>query len=437
MFVEARGRRKKGWRMTLARQALHGALITLLQAERRIAPLVRPRWNSLFRAPSAALLQFMIAKRRTRESLGLAQERGILGEEAFLDSILHDMGELLRQAEAGSAGRERSEKGRTKSHGAVRATVQVRDDLPEALQRGLFVRPRSYRAWIQFSSQGTGHGRDIDTLGPLSMNIKLLGVPGAKLLDDERHTHDLMTTSAPTGLTPDVRADAQLQGEILRGTPLFYFFNQQEPHILDFLMQALWNHTQRSPLECDYYSGSPYLLGEGQAMKFSLRSRVKTQSRIPGLFTRPSPNYLRENMARTLSNESVEFDLLVQVQTDPHRMPIEDATVLWPEHMSPHIPVATVRIPQQTFDSPGQLAFAESLNFTPWHAIAAHRPLGNQNRARRRTYWELSRLRQSQDPRPLHEPNGDEVFDISVPTGNGALHHAKGRSGGEARPRLH
>lgn len=437
--LEGAGAPEKGWRMTLARQALHGALISLLQAERRLAPFVRPRWNALFRAPSAALLQHLIAHRRQRENLPLAQERAILGEEAFLDSILHDMGELMRLAEArDSVGEPRKPQARTKSHGAVRAVVQVRDDVPEALQRGLFARPKSYRAWVQFASQGAGHGRDIDMLGPLSMNIKLLGVPGAKLLDDEQHTHDLMATSAPTGVTPDVRADAQLQGELLRGTPLFYFFNRQEPHILDFLMQALWNHTQGSPLECDYYSGSPYLLGEGQAMKFSLRSRLTTQSRIKGLLTRPSPNYLRENMARTLSNESVEFDLLVQVQTDPHRMPIEDATVMWPEHMSPYVPVATVHIPQQTFDSPSQLAFAESLSFTPWHAIAAHRPLGNQNRARRRTYWELSRLRQSQDPRPQWEPNGDEVFDISMPSGNGASHQAaRGRMNGDARPRLH
>jgi hypothetical protein len=326
--------------------------------------------------------------------------------------------------------------GRVKSHGAVRGELRVRDDLPEFMQRGLFARPRNYRAWVQFSSPGSEQARDLELLSPLGMNIKLLGVPGLKLLDDERHTHDLIATSVPTAATPDVRADAQLQGEILRGTPLFYFFNRQEPHILDFLMQMLWNHTQTSPLECDYYSGSPYLLGEGQAMKFSFRRRTEKSSRIPGLLRGASANYLRENMARTLSNEGAEFDMLVQVQTDGHRMPIEDATVMWPEHMSPHVPVATLRIPQQTFDSPDQLAFAESLNFTPWHAIAAHRPLGNQNRARRRTYWELSRLRQTQTTKVPHEPTGEEVFDVSMPSSNGASQH-RHPAKAEQRPRLH
>jgi hypothetical protein len=454
---------------------LHGLLIGLLQAERRVSPLVRPRWNALFREPSAAVLQFLISRRRTPETLGLAQERGVLGEEAFLDSILHDMGELLRQLDARVGTKEprvgfletmlrartcphassvvsagnafKLNCNRFKSHGAVRAELRVHEDLPESLQRGLFAHPRSYRAWVQFASAAAPGARDLDVLAPLAMNVKLLGVPGPKLLDDERHTHDLIASSVPTSATPDVRADAQLQGEILRGTPLFYFFNRQESHVLDFLMQLLWNHTQTSPLECDYFSGTPYLLGEGQAMKFCWRSRVTGKSRIAGLFTRASPNYLRENMARTLSNESVEFELLVQVQTDPHRMPIEDATVMWPEHMSPHLPVATLRIPQQTFDSPGQLEFAESLNFTPWHAIAAHRPLGNQNRARRRSYWELSRFRQTQALESRSEPTGDEVFDLSVPdtfgslveplASNGAHRRVRSKEKQELRPRLH
>ncbi len=385
------------------------------------------------------MLQFWIARRRKPEEVGLAEERAMPGEEAFLDSILHDMGELLRQVEDETRAREpagpaeslhgalKLNSSRSKCHGAVRAELSIHDDLPPPLQHGLFARPRRYRAWVQFTTCGAPHAPDLELLAPLNMNVKLLGVPGPKLLDDERHTHDLIASSVPTSATPDVRADAQLQGEILRGTPLFYFFNRTNPHVLDFLMQLLWNHAHPSPLECDYFSGLPSLLGEGQAMKFMWKSRVPGRSRLPGLLRRPSPDYLRENMARILSDQPAEFELLVQLQTDPHRMPIEDGTVMWPEHMSPHVPVATLRIPQQTFDSPGQLAFAEELHFTPWHAIAAHRPLGSQNRARRRTYWELSRWREAHAPSSPIEPTGNEVFDLSMP--------APGKPQPEARPR--
>ena len=39
---------------------------------------------------------------------------------------------------------------------------------------------------------------------------------------------------------------------------------------------------------------------------------------------------------------------MVQVQTDPHQMPIEDATVKWPERLSPYVPVARLRLPARS-----------------------------------------------------------------------------------------
>ena len=91
-------------------------------------------------------------------------------------------------------------------------------------------------------------------------------------------------------------------------------------------------------------------------------------------------------------------------------MPIENASVRWPEKLSPCVPAARLRIPRQKFDSPEQLGFASSLSFNPWHCLSEHRPLGNQGRARRRLYWELSQFRQRMNNTPHVEPTGDEVF---------------------------
>jgi hypothetical protein len=115
-------------------------------------------------------------------------------------------------------------------------------------------------------------------------------------------------------------------------------------------------------------------------------------------------------MVATLAKQDVEFDVLVQVQTDPHLMPIENNAVLWPEQLSPRVPAAVLRLPRQTFDSPEQLAFAKVLSYNPWHCIPEHRPLGNQNRARLRLYSELARLRQTMNDVAHYEPTGDEVF---------------------------
>ena len=76
----------------------------------------------------------------------------------------------------------------------------------------------------------------------------------------------------------------------------------------------------------------------------------------------------------------------------------------------PRVPAAVLRIPRQTFDSPEQLAFARKLTYNPWHTIAEHRPLGNQSRARKRMYYELSRLRQEMNNVEHYEPTGDETF---------------------------
>jgi hypothetical protein len=100
----------------------------------------------------------------------------------------------------------------------------------------------------------------------------------------------------------------------------------------------------------------------------------------------------------------------VQLQTDPHLMPIENAGVLWPERLSPRVSVGTLRIPRQTFNSPAQIAFARRLSYNPWHCIAEHRPLGNQSRARRKIYSELSRLRHDMNQVPHFEPTGSEMF---------------------------
>ena len=40
-------------------------------------------------------------------------------------------------------------------------------------------------------------------------------------------------------------------------------------------MQLLWTKTQTSPLESEYFSCVPYLLGEGQAMQYAMLSRRK------------------------------------------------------------------------------------------------------------------------------------------------------------------
>jgi hypothetical protein len=385
--------------------------IAFVHLERRFDPFFRPLFDALFREPLtlgfSALINLGRRLRGADAAMKLAEERIQPDEEAHLDDIIATM---HRQMEGlwKPGGFQRG--GNTKTHGIVRAEFTVRDNLPESLRRGIYATPRTYPAWVRFSGPGPYITADIDDVGFMSMSIKLMDVPGEKLMDDEKHTQDLLGVCTPTFVTADTKSNTDLQHWSLKNASIYHFVKFSGHHLLDFIMQGLWIKTQSSPLECQYFSCVPYLLGEGQAMVYSMRSRLTTRTRVPRLPLRPPQNYLREAMAATLAEQDVEFDILLQVQTDAFRMPIENNAVYWPPRLSPRIPAAVLRIPKQKFDSPAQLEFAKALSYNPWHAIPEHRPLGNQSRARLRLYKELSTYRQAMNSVQHYEPNGSETF---------------------------
>jgi len=381
-------------------QALEAAAHSLL----RINPKIRDRLDDFFSAPLEAITQFLINLGRRDDHLSLAEERLLPDEAVLTAEIIRYMTDFLNTHYL-RGGYLRA--GNTKTHGMVRATFDVLPGLRPELAVGVFAKPGSYRAWVRFGGPGPLSPPDPDDNGLLSIGIKIIGVPGPKLLDDEQHTQDFVGISAPTFTTPDVRANLQLQRQVGRGTPLFYFINPFDSHIGDMIMQGLYSKLNTSPLEVRYFSCVPYLYGANRAIQYSIKPCLPERTPVPNP---PGPEYLRDAIVKRLSESDWEFDFMVQFQTDAHRMPIENASVRWPESLSPYEVVAKVRLPKQRFDSPAQFAFAGNLSFNPWHCIAEHRPLGNLNRARRDIYYALSRLRQKMNSQPHIEPTGAEVF---------------------------
>ncbi len=400
---------------------IHQFLLKLLHIERRLEPWFRPQWNTLFREPSAWVVQYLVNLRRKDEGLQLAAEKIDPDEEESLNKIIDQMADQMR-SRFKPGGYERG--GNTKTHGVLHATVTIRDDLPEHCRKGIFANPGIYPAYVRYAGPGPDVPSDIEDVGFMSMSVKLMGVPGKKMMDllnltdaekfsHEKFTQDFITTSGgPTFVTPNTRENAKLQYWSLLHMPLFYFLNPKDFHLVDAAMQSLWNETQYNPLGQRYWSCTPYLLGEGQAVMYSFVPKTQVETKIPGLpFGKVPFNYLRENMIKTLNDHDVEFDLMIQIQTDPHLMPIEDSSVRWPEKLSPFIPVATVHIPKQQFESQALIEFTKRLKMNPWHCLPEHRPLGNLNRARLRLYSELSKFRQDMNQTTHLEPTGDEKFD--------------------------
>jgi len=386
---------------------ISNTLMALLQFERRFDHWLRRPFDAVLRDPVARLVTALINRKRPNEGLKIAEERLLPGEEEFLDSIISSFEKQMRLLWK-PGGFERG--GNTKTQGIVRGEFVVHENLPTQFRHGIYAEPRTYRAWVRFSGPGPYITPDIDDPGFMSISIKRMGVPGPKLMDEEKFTLDLFGVSTPTFVTPDTKANAQLQMESVKNAQIFYFLNFHRPHVADLIMQSLFIKTQTSPFEAPYFSCVPYLLGESQAMQCSVWPKSKKRSHIPRLPFRPPDDYLRQAMIAALTAGDVEFDFRLQLQTDPYLMPIENNAVLWPEKLSPRVSVATLRLPRQQFDSPAQMEFAKQLSYNPWHTIAEHRPLGNQSRARRRMYYTLSKLRHEMNDVPHYEPTGDELF---------------------------
>lgn len=331
------------------------------------------------------------------------------GEDAAIDEILRlTMGELRRANPPGK--RPVLRDAHAKHHGVVRAELTVHSELPPELAVGVFREPRTFRAYVRFSNS-VGHIGDDHDPQTRGMAIKLLGVEGEKLLEDERHerTQDFILLTHPEFPVADVFEYVTFMKAVFSGSPAWFFLCSLNPlkwRLREFLivykMRAKKVH---SPLTAQYFSATPYLLGE-RAMKFSLRPldvpADEADEPLPD-----SPDYLREAMARTLNQREARFDFLVQLRSGDSD-PIEDPRIPW---QGPWRSVATLRIPRQSFLSPAQLAFAEHLSFTSWHSLPEHRPLGGVNRARKKVYLEISKLRHRENGVARTEPTGEESFE--------------------------
>ena len=87
-------------------------------------------------------------------------------------------------------------------HGCVRGTFEVLDNIPTKYKVGIFATPATYQAVIRFSSGPQAK----DTIpGAQGMAIKLVGVPGRKILEAEADavTHDFILIDFPVFFVRD------------------------------------------------------------------------------------------------------------------------------------------------------------------------------------------------------------------------------------------
>jgi hypothetical protein len=330
-------------------------------------------------------------------------ERLYPNEEALARQLSAVIDETVRrQYRPGTARRD----AHPKAHGCVRAEFHVDEKLDPRFAKGVFIPGRTYQAWVRFSNGNPDANKpDADGM-ERGMSIKLLGVPGAKILESERQdtTQDFVMMSHPVFFLKDA-ADA---------VPFFQELGSEStldklkvPFTLGFgqLYTLLKINSLKitNPLQTRYWTPVPYQLGIGPdrlAIKYSAQSCSTTVDPMPN---NPGANFLREAMRNTLKAGDACMNFMIQPRTSD-KLDVEDARTQWPEEVAPFYKAATIRIPKQEFDSAEQLALCENLSFTPWHALPEHKPLGSINRLRKIVYERISNTRHVLNKAERSEP---------------------------------
>ena len=304
-----------------------------------------------------------------------------------------------------------------KAHGVVHGTLQVLDHLPPDYAQGLFAKPASYRAALRFSTL-PGDILDDSVSTPRGLAVKVVGVEGARLPGSENDTtQDFIMVNAPAFSAPTAakflgnlkmlaattdKAEGMKKAlsAVNRATEsMVEAFGGKSPTLI-----TMGGQKQTHILGETFYSQVPILYGDFIA-KFSVTPVFDLSLLAGAPIDTSDPNALRSAVSQHFASHGGEWDFCVQLCTDLDAMPIEDASVIWPEDRSPYVPVARLTVsPQDSWSAEGIAAIDEGAAFSPWHGLAAHRPLGSVMRARNTTYVGSARFRSEHNGCPIHEP---------------------------------
>jgi len=129
-------------------------------------------------------------------------ERLYPNEEAIAQEMASVIEATIRkQYQAGNARRD----AHPKAHGCVKAEFKVDDKLADRFAKGVFIPGKTYQAWVRFSNGNPDPNKPDSDGNERGMSIKLLNVPGEKILASERQntTQDFVMMSNPAFFLKD------------------------------------------------------------------------------------------------------------------------------------------------------------------------------------------------------------------------------------------
>jgi len=339
-------------------------------------------------------------KDEAKTQQGLLETMGKIREKTFADG-----GHAIRSVHA-------------KSHGLLEGELEVFEDLSQVLKQGLFARGGRYPVIMRLSTI-PGDMLDDSVSTPRGLAIKVIGVDGERLPGADGTTQDFVLVDGPAFGTPNAKAflanlklvaatTDKLEGvkkvvsAAMRGVESAI----EAAGGKSATALALGGQPETHILGESFYSQTPILYGDYMAKigVFPVSPELKALTDAALKFA-GKPNAIREAVVDFFRQHGGEWEVRVQLAIDHEHTPIEDAAKVWPEDRSPYLTVAKIKVaPQTAWSEARSTAVDDGLSFSPWHGLAAHRPLGSIMRARKAAYEQSARFRTDHNAVKVHEP---------------------------------
>lgn len=305
-----------------------------------------------------------------------------------------------------------------KAHGIVVGELTIDAGLPPELAQGLFAVPGRHKVVMRFSTN-PGDILDDSVSAPRGLALKIFDVSGERLADSQAETsQNFVLINSPAFSAPDAKKflgslkqlaattdkaewAKKLLSATLRGVETALEAVGGKSAMLSNMGGTPITH----PLGDTYYSAVPFRYGDYIA-KFAIAPVSPNLVELTGdrVNTSDRPDALREVIGETIIEQGGTWELRVQLNADLDTMPVEDATVEWDEKVSPYRTVARITVePQMSMGTDLASEVDEQTFFSPWHGLAAHRPLGSVNRARRQSYEMSAEFRSRFNGCPMHD----------------------------------
>lgn len=366
----------------------------------------------MHRSPPTAPLRYD-ATMETPEPDEANTEQGLIDSmHKILDITYKDGGHAIRSVHA-------------KSHGLLNAELIIPDSLPDVLAQGLFARPGRYPAIMRFSTT-PGDLLDDRVSTPRGLAIKVLNVEGPRLPGSEdSRTQDFVMVNGKTFGAATGKAFLGTLKSLVPTTDVAPGLKIALSSVLQVAERgleamggksgtliALGGHPETNVLGESFFGQLPILYGPYIA-KFALVPVSANLVALTGAKVEldDNPDGLRAAVVAEFAHAGGEWELRVQLATDLETTPIEDPVAVWPEDTTPFVTVARlVAAPQTGWSEPRRRAVDDGMAFSPWHGLAAHRPLGAIMRLRKRVYEMSADFRAAHNRCPVLEPGLLEDF---------------------------